>query len=585
MSEAALLAQIRAAAEAEVESRKRRGVWKGTVTAHVAYQTRPIEWIVEKLGVPESTLRWSLAPEYKNHTWDGDSDPIVKMLESLAAGKDTGIESATGTGKTFTAACTIMWFLACFENAIAETWAPKMDQLLLNIWKEIGRLWPRFSKLFPEAELLTGKIRMRPMDGTGKETWAATAKVAGVGADEEAATKAQGTHAEHLLIITEETPGIHPAIMTSLDHTRTADHNIHLALGNPDHRQDTLHRFCMRDAVTHIRISALDHPNIVTGRAIVAAAIGPRRLAERTAEYGLGSRLYQSRIRGISPAESTEALVKWDWCVAAAKRYDDPEFRLGVLGLGADVANSENGDKAAIARFQGRCCTEVVSMVCPDANVFGAMLAKEIKDPANPIDPRYVGVDPIGVGAGAVNELRRLGVKVRHLGGALRAVPGLDTDVLWSETTDVDGAIKPAGPTVVDAQRFNNLRSQVWWTLREDFRLGRIAIPYDEALFMDLTTPEWEPKNGVICVEKKEEIVKRLGRSPDRGDALCYGNFVRRRAPVHHRTVPGYENPKPNIDYGLEKMIAREQKRLKQRDADTLKSLRAAGRAMRAGRQ
>ena len=36
----------------------------------------------------------------------------------------------------------------------------------------------------------------------------------------------------------------------------------------------------------------------------------------------------------------------------------------------------------------------------------------------------------------------------------------------------------------------------------------------------DLTTPTFEVGSRGIKVETKEEIVKRLGRSPDRGDAV-----------------------------------------------------------------
>lgn len=570
---------------AEVEARKRRGEWAGGVQPHVEYQDDPIGWMRDKLQIPEHTIRWSLNPGYDEHEWDGDPDPLAQACEALARGQDVGIEAATGTQKTFTAACLVLWFLACFKDSIVSTWAPKEDQLLLHMWKEIGRLWPRFEAHFPDAILLTGKIRMKPADSDGKEVWAATAHVAGVSADEETATKAQGSHAVHMLIITEETPGIHPAIMKALDNTRTADHNLHLALGNPDHRADPLHEFCMRESVVDLRISAFDHPNIVSDELVVPAAIGPRRLQERIDEYGVGSRLYQSRIRGISPSESEEALIRYEWCVLAAKKYGDPKYRVGALGIGADVANSENGDKSAVARFQGSCVTEVSSRRCPDANKFGKFLHSEITDPENPVDPRHVGIDPIGVGAGAVNEMKRLGIKVRHLGGGTRAIPGLDTDTLWSQTeTDLEGNLKPSGPVVIDAQRFNNLRSQIWWTLREDLRLGRIALPNDEELFLDLTTPEWGTKNGVIVVERKEEIVKRLGRSPDKGDAVAYGNFVRRRVPVIEQQREELK-AHSNRDIGLEKLLIRREKERRARNREARKQLKLVGKALRAGRR
>ena len=507
-------------------------------------------------------------------------DRVAEVTESRERLYDLCVpatESFNGNGfvnhNSFLAACIVLWFLACHENSIVPTVAPKEDQLLKAIWKEVGNLWPRFQKHFPQAQLLTGTIRMLP-DDSAKDKWSAFAFVCGVGANEESATKAQGFHAEHMLIITEETPGIHPAIMNALFNTRTDDHNLQLSVGNPDHRQDALHQFCMSEGVRHVRISALDHPNIVTGKRVVPGTFGPKRLQQRINKLGKGSRLYESRVRGVSPSEAEEALIKWDWCVAAAKKYEDPAYREGALALGVDVANSPDGDKGAISRWQGACCTEVEAFPCPDANLLGKRVYDEAMDPNNPVDPRYIGVDEVGVGAGTVNEMRRLGMKVRKIGSGTRAVPGLDTDTLWSETAEVDGRVQPKGPAVVEAERFMRLRDQVWWRLREDLRLGRIALPYSESLFQDLTTPTYGTKNGKIVVESKEDIVKRLKRSPNEGDACAYGNWVRRRIPLRTSVPqPDMENTR-NVDRGLERMLARRAKQEKAEQRQIQRALR-----------
>ena len=580
--------QVQAQASAQIAEREHAGVWGGTVKAHTAYAHRPLEWITTYLKVPAETLHWSLHPSYETHRWDGDKDPLLRILTALAEHRDVGVESATGTGKTFLAACVTLWFLACHHNAIVAQWAPTERQLLLNMWKEIGALFTEFSKHFPTAELYTGKLRMLPTDAEGKEKWAATAFVSGVGADEEAATKAQGLHGEHMLIITEETPGIPRAIMVAIDQTRSADHNLHLALGNPDHRHDELHTFCKREDVEHIRISALDHPNIVSGEPIVPGAIGKNRLAKRITNLGVGSRLYLSRIRGISPPEAKDALIQYVWCETAAER-----FRLGTSAgrekmeewevtitdeeaRGVDVANSEGGDEAAIARGPGRRLTEVVSFPCPDANQLGAIVAQEIE--RDKIDPRYVGVDPVGVGAGCVNELKRLGHKVRHLSGARKAIPGVDTDELWSETDiDFEGRERPTGARVVEAERFADLRSQMHWRMREDLRKETVDLVYDVELFNDLTTPTFKTANGVIKVESKEEIKKRLGRSPNKGDAVIYWNWVRRRTPVRVAKA-SVEVSTSDRDRSLEKFLVQQAKRQKKENRELIRRLKRRAR-------
>ena len=541
-----------------VATKNRQEAWLNGERHHDAFSVRirlPKGMIPFRLRRKIAKLKplGALARTVRSITPDGEVECVcirVAAANSLYVTNDFIV-----THNTFIAACTVLWFLACWKDSIVVSGAPKSDQLLLHIWKEIGALMPKFHEHFPQAELLTGKLRMKPEED-GKEKWAATAFVCGVGADEQSATKAQGFHAPDMLIITEETPGIHTAIMAAFSETRTDDHNLHLALGNPDHRQDQLHVFCEDEWVNHLRISAFDHPNIVSKKKIVPGAIGPKRLAQRIKKHGKGSRLYLSRVRGISPAESEDALIKWDWCVAAAKKYNDKELRHGEQALGVDVANSPDGDKGAKARWLGACLTEVEDFHCPDANLLGKEVFEEARD--EDIDPRYIGVDDVGVGAGCVNEIRRLGMKVRYLSGGRKAVPGLDEDALWSQIEpDLEGNLKAVGPKVIEAERFDNLRSQVWWRMREDLRKEGVALPYDEELFADLTTPTYTTRGGKICVETKKEIIKRLKRSPNKGDATCYGNFVRRRSPLGRLREVAALVSTSSRDYGLEQLLGK----------------------------
>jgi len=554
-----------------VEEYKVDGSWSTSVQPHTDYQKKPLEWIEKYLGVPRNTLVWSLNEGYKEHDWDGDKDPLATTLEALANWQDVGIESATGVGKTYIAACVTLWFLACFPDSLVPTVAPKAAQLYGQVWKEIGRLWPKFKAIFPQAELLTGVLRMKPAV-EDKEVWAAWAFVCGVGASEESATKAQGIHAEHVLFITEETPGIHPAIMAAIYNTRTDDHNLHLALGNPDHQLDELHKFCKDPDVLALRISADDHPNIVTDRIVVPGAIGKVRLARRKRMLK-GTRLYESRIRGISPKEAEDALIRREWCEAAARKYEDEKMRAGPLWIGADVADQPTGDAAAIARGQGACCTEVQRFQVNDANDVGDRVYNEAHNPDAPVDPRYIGIDSVGVGASAVNHMRRLGLKVRHIGGGRKAVPGLDQDTLWSTTEpDLEGNLKPSGPRIIEAERFADLRTQVHWRAREDLRLGRVALPYDEELFDDLCAATWTTRNGMIVMDSKDDVRAVLGRSPNKGDAFVYGNFVRARMPKDLKAseeqmeAAGMVKSTPQRDTGLERMRERVMKRREAED-------------------
>lgn len=77
--------------------------------------------------------------------------------------------------------------------------------------------------------------------------------------------------------------------------------------------------------------------------------------------------------------------------------------------------------------------------------------------------------------------------------------------------------------------RYYNVRAEAYWTLREaldPYQPGGspIMLPPDRELLADLTAPTYTTPSGkggmLIKLEPKEVLVKRLGRSPDKGDAV-----------------------------------------------------------------
>ena len=74
---------------------------------------------------------------------------------------------------------------------------------------------------------------------------------------------------------------------------------------------------------------------------------------------------------------------------------------------------------------------------------------------------------------------------------------------------------------------FVNSRAQWWWQFREalDPSSGQdICLPPSRTLYVDLCTPRWKPTARGIQIEAKEDIIKRIKRSPDEGDSCVYGH-------------------------------------------------------------
>jgi len=126
-----------------------------------------------------------------------------------------------------------------------------------------------------------------------------------------------------------------------------------------------------------------------------------------------------------------------------------------------------------------------------------------------------IAVDAIGVGTSVVDWLESQGVEIEP----------------------VTGNEKGYGMDLSGHFTFKNKRAELWWKFREslDPKSGnRICLPPDGQLLADLCAPRYQINEGnVIQIEGKKDLKKRLGRSPDSGDAVVYASFDTGFAPGH----------------------------------------------------
>lgn len=99
-------------------------------------------------------------------------------------------------------------------------------------------------------------------------------------------------------------------------------------------------------------------------------------------------------------------------------------------------------------------------------------------------------------------------------------------DVLKEAEQDVYGinvSEKALGTDKSGRLTFFNRRSELWWLFREildpEADTG-VELPPDPELLKELCAPRWELSGMTIKVESREDIVKRVGRSPDRASAI-----------------------------------------------------------------
>lgn len=188
------------------------------------------------------------------------------------------------------------------------------------------------------------------------------------------------------------------------------------------------------------------------------------------------------------------------WVDAAIERWRLGERPKKALmdTLGVDVARGGDDHTILTPRY-GSWIGEQIAFPgreTDDGPKVAALVVQHVRDQA------VIVIDVIGVGSSPTDFLRSLGAQVE-------AVKGSE----GTEERDRTGMIG-----------FNNLRSRNWWRIREALDPSGpdpIAIPPDPELRADLVAPRFSVTTQGIKVEAKVDLVKRLGRSPDRGDSLA----------------------------------------------------------------
>lgn len=209
-------------------------------------------------------------------------------------------------------------------------------------------------------------------------------------------------------------------------------------------------------------------------------------------------------------------VIPTEWVEAAQARWQaQPPIGAKMTSVGVDLAHS--GADATI--------------VAPRYGAWFSPL-KEVK-----------GIDTKdgGLMAGMIFTTARDGAEiVLDAGGGYASGPHEQFKAMGVDVTLFLGA---EGSTEVSKEglKFRNRRAEVWWKLKEALDPSGnsyIALPPDPQLKADLTTPRWRITGGGILIESKEEIRKRLGRSPDRGDAAAmawaYGTYKQQQREVGH---------------------------------------------------
>ena len=428
----------------------------------------------------------------------------VEIMQSVRDNPRTAVRSCHGIGKSFTAGQIILWFLNAFAPSIVLSTAPTWRQVEKLVWKEVRASYARATAI--DGGLGGALLPASPELHIVRDQWYA----AGLSTNDP--NKFQGYHEEHILVIVDEAAGVPEDIFEAIEGVLTSEHSRLLLLGNPTSIGGTFHK-AFRGAGYHtIHIGAFDSPNFtafgitpedfpgnsweekITGRLPNPKLITPEWAYDKFLKWGPDSPAYQARVLGNFPEAGDDTLIPLAWVEAAQARWLDVEPG-EPIEIGCDVARYGSDETVIAIRRGGRVEPLLVYAQKDTMETAGLVKAAHAETSATAIK-----VDEIGIGAGVVDRLKEL----------------------KCPATGVNVASAPVEP-----ERFMNLRAELWWNLRERLdpnprvNPNPIALPPDDQLLADLTNVKYKiDSRGRIQLESKEEIKKRLGRSPDRGDAV-----------------------------------------------------------------
>lgn len=205
--------------------------------------------------------------------------------------------------------------------------------------------------------------------------------------------------------------------------------------------------------------------------------------------------LYGDFMAGVM--DDAYQVIPTAWVEAAMQRWKDKPVKPPMDSLGVDVARG-GADQTVMAPRHGWWfdkLTVIPGSATPDGYDVMASVLKLLRDAA------VVHIDVIGVGASPYDLLKNV-----------------------CQTVGVDARSKSIGTDKSGRLRFKNTRSQMWWDMRELLDPAAnldLQLPPDKDLMKELCAPTWSyMEGGQIRVESREDIVKRLGYSPDRATAI-----------------------------------------------------------------
>jgi hypothetical protein len=379
-----------------------------------------------------------------------------------------------GTGKTFFAATVIYWFMSTRANPqvvvtsnteaqLGKTWRElsKWHQMALNReWFE----WTATS-FYYKANPSTWNAKAVPWSSTNTNAFA-------------------GTHEQDTLMLFDEASEIIDPVWEVADGALTTPYAMFLCFGNPTRNSGRFYQAFKDDRYKkYWKTWQID-----SRKCQASTKHGTAYLEQLLEQYGgADDDRAKTRVLGQFPERASGKIISM-LAVEKAMKTEVEGWDYAPKVMGVDIARYGD-NQSEICLRQGRKVFPIIRVPKGDLMMQAHFIGQEIKR----LKPNQTCVDGAGLGAGVVDRLRQLNFQVMDVNGG-------------------NSALNP---------EYLNKRAEMWFAMKEWVETGECELPVDDVLKKHLTIVGYSHTDkGRIRIERKEDIVKEFGLSPDRADAL-----------------------------------------------------------------
>lgn len=405
------------------------------------------------------------------------------ILTTVAAHSRTAVRSGHKVSKSTSLGCLALWWAMTRARAIVVMSATAGHQITDTLWPELVRLYENAPA--PLGGTLS-KDYHRGLSFSGGR------RIFGKKVEDSTPEAFAGISSPNLMYLIDEASGFPDALYEAARGNLAGGGKL-VATSNPTRiggwYYEAFHGG--RAGWETLHIDSRESPNI-TGREPPVPGLATAQWADDMArDFGTDSPAFAVRVRGEFP-RAGDCTVNGLELVEAAQRREVPDA--GELRFGLDVGRTGD-DPSVLCMVRGKRAFRFEETRGQEGDVVAGWVLNLVREVRRENDDRpLVRIDLIGVGTSVYDALKH--------------------------SAEVRAVAVNVAESANDDTRYQRKRDELWFAGRSFFAEGGSIVADTEA-HGELTAARYsfDPR-GRYVVESKDELKKRLKRSPNKADAF-----------------------------------------------------------------